>query len=250
MEQQKIIDVIEQFAPIDSQLSYDKCGIKTGDTHLSLTGVLVCLDLSENIVQQAIENNCNLIIEHHPSIWHSWTQIDLVYPKVRSLLKAANNDITVYSAHTNIDMAKDGLNDLFAKKIGLKNVTTVGEGRIGTVENITLGEYAEIIGRVIDDKNIKIIGERNKIIKNVACINGAGGGEEETILLFAKNSDVFVTSEVKYNVARLSKDIGYAIIEVGHYNAEKEFLPLVRRLIHDNYPEIPVYDGIESDPYQ
>ena len=252
MVQQDVIDIIEEFAPIETQLSYDHCGLKTGDPSKELTGVLVCLDLSPEIIFEAEKKNCNLIVEHHPSIWSPLENIDTRYPKVRALIDATNKGITVYSAHTNIDFAQGGLNDLFAKEIGLTNVRPLTEGRIGTLDQETdLYEYAETIAEIIGEKYVKVIAGRKNKIKKVVCVNGSGGGDEDNILTFSAISDVLVTSEVKYNVARLSKDIGYAIIEVGHFTSEKGFLKLIKDLIEKKMPNARVYEAeCAQNPYQ
>ena len=179
MLQQKIIDIIEEFAPLGTQAEYDKCGLKTGQTDVDTTGVLVCLDLNNDIVKEAVKKNCNLIIEHHPSIWKSWKEIDPRYPKVRALLEAYSKNITVYSAHTNIDFAFGGLNDFFASQIGLEKIESLKEGRIGVLKKeMTVRSYADFIKETLSEKYVKIIGDDQKLIKNVACINGAGGGDE------------------------------------------------------------------------
>ena len=252
MLQSQVIDVIETFAPLETQLSYDKCGLKTGNTDRECKGVLVCLDLNEAVVDEAVKKRCDLIIEHHPTIWQPWSAIDVRYPKVKALLNAVKNEITVYSAHTNIDMAPGGLNDYFAHQIGLTDVETYGEGRIGKLKNpIRLREYAELISKVLSDETVRFIGDGDKMVKNVACINGAGGGSEETVLEFYQKTDVFVTGEVKYNVARLSKDIDYDIIEVSHYAAEKGFSRIMKDLLKKNMPELPVFEAESlTNPYQ
>ncbi len=252
MVQQKIIEIIEEFAPLETQLPYDHCGLKTGDLSKELTGVLVCLDLSPAIVDEAKEKKCNLIIEHHPSIWNAWEKIDVRQPKVRALIDATINEISVYSAHTNIDFAQGGLNDIFAGQIGLSNVKTFSEGRIGRLkQEIDLYEYAEMIKEALGEKNVKVIsGSKNKV-KIVVCVNGAGGGDEKLLLSCSEVSDVFVTSEVKYNVARLSKDIGYAIIEVSHFTSERGFLKLIKNLIAKEMPNVRVYEAeCVQNPYE
>ncbi len=240
-----ITDIIEEFAPLETQFSYDKCGLKTGNKNQPALGVLVTLDLNENVVKEAQKKGCNLIVEHHPSIWTAWKEIDTAYPKTKALIYAASQNIAVYSAHTNIDNADGGLNDLFAKKIGLTAVKKLPFGRMGLLEKeMTVEEFATIIGKKINDKNIKIIGNNQKKLLSIAVINGAGGGEEETILKSIEaGCDALVTAEVKYNVARLSKDIGYAIIEVGHYTSEIAFNDLISSLIRSKLNDFPVFSS-------
>ena len=97
------LDVIEEFAPKAIAAEYDNPGLKIGDENSCLRGVLITVDTNEEVIAEAIKKGCNLIIEHHPSIWKPLRGLDNRVPLNRTLIAAAKNDIAIYSAHTNVD---------------------------------------------------------------------------------------------------------------------------------------------------
>lgn len=233
----EIIKVIEEFAPLSLQGDFDNCGLKVGNIDTEITGVLVTLDTNIDIVKEAIAKKCNLIIEHHPSIFYPIKSIDYDLPLSKALVLAIKNDIAIYSAHTNVDFTDNGLNDFVAKKIGLNNIYSLSKsgarmGKLG--QSTTLKELADKLKLLFDDKNIKTIGNEQKIINKVAIINGGGGGSTDELLnSISEGCDIFITSDVKYSVSRLAKDLDYGIIEYGHYTSEQDFLPLMRAVLSE-----------------
>lgn len=237
-----VIEVIEEFAPLELQASFDNCGLKIGDVNRPVIGIMVTLDTNEAVVNEAIKKKCNLIIEHHPSIFYPIKSFDYKLPLTKAMTLAIKNDIAVYSAHTNIDFCENGLNDTIARKIGITNIskTSVDGPRFGNIPRQTIGEYASKLSTIFNDKHVKIIGDESKYINSVAVVNGGGGNTEDLIAAITSEAEVYVTGDVKYNVARLAKDLNYAIIEIGHYNTEQDFMPLIGQLLKDklNYNEI------------
>lgn len=119
---QDIISEIELFAPLAYQEDYDNCGLLTGDKNIQANGVLLTLDCIESVVDEAIENKCNLIITHHPIIFSGLKKITGSNYIERTIIKAIKNNIAIYAAHTNIDNVKNGVNFKIAEKLGLKNL--------------------------------------------------------------------------------------------------------------------------------
>ena len=110
------------FAPLPLQEGYDNAGLQIGVTEAEVTGVLLCLDVTEEVVDEAIASECNLIVSHHPLIFHGLKRITGRNYVERCILKALGNNIAIYSAHTNLDNAPGGVNFKIAEKLGLKNV--------------------------------------------------------------------------------------------------------------------------------
>ncbi|MFW5780111.1 MAG: Nif3-like dinuclear metal center hexameric protein [Bacillota bacterium] len=231
------LKVIENFAPLDTQADFDNCGLKYGNMEADLKGILITLDTNEQVVEDAIEKGCNLIVEHHPCIFEPLKRIDCQKPQQKALIKAIKNDIAIYSAHTNIDFAKGGLNDFVARQLGLENIhcldNEMSSARIGyTNAPIKLKDYKEKVKKVFDDNNIATIGDENKLIKKVSIINGSGGSDGELLLRLKENGvDIFITSDIKYAFARFAKDLNYGIITIGHYNSELYFLSLMENIL-------------------
>jgi len=122
MKIQDIISEIENFAPLAYQEDYDNCGLLTGDKNREVTGVLLSLDCIESIVDEAIEQKCNLIISHHPIIFSGLKKITGSNHIERTIIKAIKNDIAIYAAHTNVDNVTNGVNFKIAEKLGLINL--------------------------------------------------------------------------------------------------------------------------------
>ena len=150
MKIREITDAIEQYAPLRLQEEWDNAGIQVGDPDAEITGVLLCTDATEVVVAEAIDRGYNLVISHHPLIFRGLKKIMGRTPVERTVAMAIKHDITIYSAHTNMDSAWQGVSFRMADKIGMTNVqfldsnavqpygeqgsTTAGCGVIGDIE--------------------------------------------------------------------------------------------------------------------
>lgn len=119
---QDIIVELEKFAPLPLQEDYDNCGLITGQRTQVITSVLLTLDCTEAVIDEAIENNCNLIIAHHPILFTGLKKINGNNYVEKTIIKAIKNDIAIYAAHTNFDNVKQGVNKKIAEKLGLRNI--------------------------------------------------------------------------------------------------------------------------------
>lgn len=121
MQIKDIIQEIEQFAPLPYQESYDNCGVQVGNIQQECTGVLLTLDITEAVIEEAQSRNCNLIIAHHPLIFSGIKRITGKNMIERCIIKAISHNITLYAAHTNVDNMQAGVNRKIAEKLGLVN---------------------------------------------------------------------------------------------------------------------------------
>ncbi len=117
----EIIQTIEDFAPLSCQESYDNSGLLVGDKAAECTGVLVCLDTIESVIEEAISRKCNLVVAHHPIVFSGLKKITGKNYIERTVLRAIKQDIAIYAVHTNLDNMRLGVNDAIAKKLGLVN---------------------------------------------------------------------------------------------------------------------------------
>lgn len=122
MKIKEIVSALEQFAPLPLQDGFDNAGLQVGLTEVEATGALLCLDVTEAVIDEAIASGCNLVISHHPLIFKGYKSITGRDYVERCILKAIKNDIVIYAAHTNLDNAKGGVNYKIAEKIGLKRL--------------------------------------------------------------------------------------------------------------------------------
>jgi len=129
MKIKTILNEIEQFAPSYYQENYDNCGIQVGNAQIECNGVLITLDITENVLNEAIAMGCNLIVAHHPLIFSGLKKITGKNYVERVIMKAIKHDIVLYAAHTNIDNVKNGVNAKIAEKIGLINTKILAPSR-------------------------------------------------------------------------------------------------------------------------
>lgn len=218
MKASKIIAQIEKYAPLSLMLEFDFAGLNVGDKNKEVSNVLLCQNVTFDTLNEAKDNNCQMIISHHPAIFGE--DVDEYTNKIVQFAK--ENEIILYSAHTNLDAAKDGLNDMLCKLLSIESV----EGypscyRIGRfIKEDSLINKKEEIAKILKDNNIKTVGE-NKILKTVCVSCGAGARDDELIeILNKKHIDVLIGGENKLSIALKMRYYNIALIEVGHYNSE------------------------------
>ena len=123
----EVIDALERFAPLPLQESYDNAGLQVGLTEAEVSGALLCLDVTEEVVREAVDLGCNLIVSHHPVLFRGLKQVSDATQVQRVVRLAIQNDIAIYSAHTNLDKAEDGVNYQMAERLGLIDVVPAGD---------------------------------------------------------------------------------------------------------------------------
>ena len=218
-----IVKIMEAIAPLDMAEDWDNVGLLLGDRSKKVCKILVSLDVTGAVVKEAIERDVDIIISHHPVIFEPKMAIgqhvedkNIIYPLIQ-------NEIAVYSAHTNLDKAEGGVDDTLANLLGFKNVKVLdqitGLGRIGKLEkSLTLVEYAHKVAKVLGADDLYIIGNREIEVETVASCAGAGG---DFIRKAAQvGADVFITGESKYHETLLALEFGIPIILPGHYETE------------------------------
>lgn len=229
MTHAEIYEYINSLAPFNTQLDFDNAGFLVGDKNDTFLGGIVTLDVTESTIEYALSKGANLIVSHHPIIFEplkSVTANDLVF-------KLIKNGISVISAHTNLDMAKDGINDELCKLLELENVQDilpvgeVSEARIGELkEALSADDFAAFLKEKLGGV-VKYVGEGE--IKTVAVCSGSGGS-----LLYDLSThkpDAFVTADVKHNVFLDASHLKFALYDCGHFNTEDIIVkPLCKRL--------------------
>ena len=143
MKIKEIVSALERFAPLPLQDGFDNAGLQIGLTDGETTGALLCLDVTEAVLDEAIASGCNLIISHHPLIFKGYKSITGKDYVERCILKAIKNDIVIYSAHTNLDNAPGGVNFKIAEKIGLKNVRILDPKESSLIKLVTFVPSAQ-----------------------------------------------------------------------------------------------------------
>ena len=208
MKIREVVDALERFAPLPLQESFDNAGLQVGLTEAEVSGALLCLDVTEKVVDEAVALGCNLIVSHHPLIFHPLKHITYSDDVQRAVAKALRNDVTVVSMHTNMDNARGGVNFKIAEKMELsdcrffagKTVDGIecGSGVIGELpEKLAADDFVLMLKRTFDVECVECNQLLRRPIKTVAVCGGAG-----SFLLseaVAAGADAFVTGEMHYH---------------------------------------------------
>jgi dinuclear metal center YbgI/SA1388 family protein len=168
-----IIDALEQLAPPSLQESYDNSGLITGNLGMEITGVLVCLDSIESVIDEAISKNCNLVVAHHPILFSGIKTLTGKYYSEKVIIKAIKNDIAIYSIHTNLDNVRSGVNAILAQKIGLIETKVLAPitGKLKKLVTFSPTEHAESIKTALFNAGAGKIGNYEECSFN---LNGTG----------------------------------------------------------------------------
>ncbi len=247
----KIIEKIEEFAPPELACAWDNSGWQVFLGNKSLKKILLALTCTDDVVEQAIKNNCDLIISHHPLILDKFNKISTENKAILPAIKAIKNNIQVYSAHTNLDSADRGIAYKLAEMFGLTNIRFMDEigeesrlGRIGEFEEeISLDLFVKNLKKILKIDKIKLInGYENKKIRTIGVIPGSGAG----LIPQIKDIDLFVTGDVKYHNAL---DVGnFVVIDAGHFETERIILSVIKELLSQFPVEILI--AKENPPWE
>lgn len=232
----EIMNIMQKIAPREHYFKeeYDNIGLIVGELDAQVKKVLCCLDVTVDVLDEAIKAGADMIISHHPMIFCPIKSVTSETVQGNKILTAIKNGISIYAAHTNLDFVKDGVNDFIAKEMGLLNIKVMypyindseGFGRIG---NLSTKQPCTVLKatleQLLDDNYIRIIGEPTTEVMNVAVINGAGGGDIKYIdMAIDQGADCLVTADVKHHVAVYAKDRKFTLIEPQHYTMEHVYI--------------------------
>lgn len=236
-----LYSAIDQFAPFSLSMDFDNTGILVGDRHQPVSKVLLALDCTMDVVNYAKEIGAQLIITHHPVIFHPIKRVNednVVYHLIRS-------QIAVISAHTNLDIAEGGVNDVLAQAIGLQNISGLELldpaaqsylGRIGTLLNpISASEFAALVKESLHARSVKFADAGNKIQKVALC---SGSGADCLASALAAGADALLTSEVKQHEYLNAAAADISIFDAGHFDTEDIVTETLKEKLAGIFPDI------------
>ena len=225
----ELIAIVEKAAPLQIKEAWDNPGLAVGDPEQVINKVLVGMDVTMSLIDEANTLGAQLILTHHPMLF---SRPDSVTPQTlsgRKILALIQNNLSAYSAHTNLDKAKMGMNDRLMQLLGFNDWTLLenledgqsedeGIGRMVTVDPISLRELATKVAHSLDLDEVRFSGEPDQIIETVAVINGSGaefiqGAKEQGI-------NCIITGDTKYHEVLDALEDGVCVIDPGHFASE------------------------------
>ena len=254
MKIKEIIAALEHFAPLPLQESYDNAGLQCGLTEVEASGALLCLDVTEEVIHEAVDLGCNLVVSHHPLLFHGLKQVCDANLVQRSLRLALQNDICVYSAHTNLDNAEDGVNFKIAEKLGLIDIqlldaktVAVGSRQVKSGNGV-IGYLPEpedslaFLQRVKQAFGVEALQHNQLLARPVQTVVICGGAGDFLLPdAIQAEADAFLTGEMHYhNWFGHEQEVQIAVL--GHYESEQYTREIFRDIIERVAPQLPLYD--------
>ena len=228
----EIINSIESVAPRSAQESWDNSGMQVGDTEREIRSVLLTTDITEDVVNEAIERECQLIISHHPLLFHGLKQVCGQTPQARVVATAVKHDIAIYSAHTSLDVAIDGINTRLAKKLDLHDLCFLMENGLGVIGQLWQPmPYAEFIAYVRDILQCTYVRYTRAPKEKIQTVALCGGSGAEFINeAIAQGADVYITADCKYHEFQ-DADGQIGLIDIDHWISERHAREIFRDIL-------------------
>lgn len=230
---EQVLDIINGIAPSSLAEPWDNCGLSAGSLHWPVKKILVGLDPSMQVMRAAQNWAADMVLTHHPLFISPEKTIDFQHMPGSAIATAAREQIAIVCAHTNLDKAENGLNDYFARHIGVacthalvpdprdldRQDNRTGFGRIGhPASPATLARLVDDIKTRLGIPFVRVVGDMERMVEKIALCTGSGGS---MIPEFIKSgADLYITGDIKYHDARLVEEHGRALIDVGHFASE------------------------------
>ncbi len=246
MKVKEVAEALERFAPLPLQESYDNAGLQIGLTEAEASGVLLCLDVTEDVIREAAERGCNMVVAHHPLLFRGVKQVTDATLVERCLREAILCGVAVYAAHTNLDNVAGGVNWKIAEKIGLQDVKFLqpmsdgqgGSGIIGTLPHPEAPmDFLKRTARCFGTKSLAHNLGPDRPIEKVALCGGAGDFLLDEAV--RQGADVFLTGEMSYH-RYFGMEQKIWIGTLGHYESEQFTVELMGEILQKAFPKLPV----------
>ena len=238
----QIYDYIDSFAPFRNQDSFDNSGLCVGSREQEVTRVLLALDATNRVVDEAMKHGCELILTHHPVIFHPMKHLDTSYPAARAL----SYGIACIGCHTSLDSAPYGVSDMMVDVLGFENLYVVpfverrdpetggpvGYGAMAKCPKTSPSELAKLAGERFKSAALRWV-DGGQDIETVAC--GSGACSEIMHAAKAKGAQALITADVKLDVFLEAERIGMTLIDAGHYETEVIALPYLAERLTEKF---------------
>ena len=254
MKAKDIIEVIEQFAPLSIQEGWDNSGLCVGSPDDEVTSVLLALDCTPELVDEAVACGADMIITHHPLIFSGLKKItpdDLVGAAV---IKAIRAGICIYAAHTNADKVLEGVSGAMASRLGLVDVQVLsdeGDGMgLGVVGDLPQPMTAQQAVSLVKDRfSLKVAKTSRPLEGTISRVALCGGSGSSLIgAAMASGAQLYISGDISYH-NYFTRD-GFMIMDIGHYESEIDIVDVLFSLIKKNFPTfaVRITQNVNSNP--
>lgn len=250
MTVETILEYLWTLAPETYKEDFDNVGFLAGRQAAPVRRVLVALDPTEAVIDEAERRDCQLVVTHHPLIFHAPKHVTDGDPNTRALLSCLERGIAVISMHTNLDCAPGGVNDVLAERLGLKQIRILEDGetagliRVGEVEPREPQAFAAFVKTALNCPGLRWA-EGGPWVRRVAVGGGSCGEFLERVA--AAGCDTFVTADLKYHQFQSAALLGLNLIDAGHFETENPICRVLQQKLSAQFPELEVLLSDHTD---
>ncbi len=257
MQCKDILDVIEKKYPRSYAMDWDNVGLLVGSYTQEVSTVYVALDATDEVIADAAEKQADLIVTHHPMIFDPISRVNDEDFIGRRVIELIRHQISYYAMHTNYDVGR--MAGLAGEKLGLCDpevleVTTrdpeeKGIGEFADLaEPVSLGAYCDVVKQAFGLDHVRVFGDPDASISRVAIVPGSG--KSEIAFALEKQADVLITGDIGHHAGIDAVAQGLSIIDAGHYGVEHIFIPDMAQYLHENLPDLTVFEAPVKHPFQ
>jgi dinuclear metal center YbgI/SA1388 family protein len=273
----KIIQIMDQLAPPLLAEEWDNVGLQIGDPRQPAGRIWVALDPSPEVVKAACQKKVDLLVTHHPLIFRPLTSIDFETPGGSIIQMATHHQLAIFSAHSNLDIVQDGVNDVLAQRLGLRNLavlqpiqarerakenmtsltgdeTEFGIGRIGTLTRAgSLKSLVTMVKKRLKLDFVKVSGDLEMKVTRVAICSGSGSSLMQAFL--SSKAQVYISGDIHYHNAREAETANRGIIDIGHFPSEHLMVEVLAQQLENIISKAGIEAEImactiEKDPFR
>lgn len=235
-----VYDYLWGIAPLELQMDFDNAGIQVGSLEQEVGKILVALDITNAVIDEALALGAQLIVSHHPLIFGGLNNVT-AEGKGAKTLRLARAGISAISMHTNLDIAQGGVNDVLIELLGANSEQGLDAdncGRVGELpEPMEFMAFAKMCREKLNVQGLRYY-NAGRPVKRLAVMGGAGGSEVQAA--FDKGCDTYVTADVSYHQFQLADELKINLIDADHFCTENPIVPVLARRLDEQFPAVEV----------
>lgn len=234
-----IFQFLNCFCPVETQLSFDNAGLILGNGDDEVSTVVISLDVTSDVISEAIGLGAGLIISHHPVIWDATKKLVYSNADHRKYIELIKHDISVISMHTNLDKALGGVNDVLLDTLGADYASVLDDddciGRIGMLREgeLPLSDFLSKCKIALNTRGLRYY-DAGRTVNKLAVLGGSGGYALE--IAYNKGCDTFVSADLKYDVFLKAKELGINLIDADHFCTENPVVFTLQDMLSRRFP--------------
>lgn len=245
-----VFDKLNERAPTSLKMGFDNVGLLAGKSGAQVSMVIVTLDITENVIEEARNLGAQLIVSHHPLTFEGLKSVTDRGPTERKFLRLIESGIAAICMHTNLDVAEGGVNDSLAAALGARVLDKLNkEENVSRLceldEAMEFGAFLELVKTRLGANGLRYAGPE-KPVKRLGLCGGAGAGDLE--LALAAGCDTYLTADVKHHQFIAANEAGINLIDAGHYPTENVVVPVLKTWLEADFPGLDVKTSNHAQP--